>query len=211
MPSPLDETTERQLIARSQRGDTAAFNELIAAYQQVLYTVAYRMLGEEQAAADVTQEALFAAYRHIGAFRGQSLRAWLLRITGNAAIDVWRGRQRRPALSVEQLARDDEAAAGDTLAALADPAPAANPEEFVLRTELQEVIQRGLDTLPPDQRLAIILRDIQGLSYEEIAAITEANLGTVKSRIARGRAGLRAFLRRHEELLPQLYRLKGKR
>jgi RNA polymerase sigma-70 factor (ECF subfamily) len=210
MSTPPDERLEQEWIARSQHGDRAAFNELVVAYQQTVYALAYRMLGDEQAAADVAQEAFFAAYRHIGTFRGQSFRAWLLRIVSNAAIDAWRNRQRRPTLSIEQLAADNTASAADALAMLADPTGAVNPEESVLQHELQDLIQRGLAILPPDQRLAVILRDMQGLSYEEIAAITEVNLGTVKSRIARGRSGLRAFLRRHAELLPYPYRLKGR-
>jgi RNA polymerase sigma-70 factor (ECF subfamily) len=210
MSTPPDERLEQEWIASSQHGDRAAFNELVVAYQQTVYALAYRMLGDEQAAADVAQEAFFAAYRHIGTFRGQSFRAWLLRIVSNAAIDAWRNRQRRPTLSIEQLAADNTASAADALAMLADPTGAVNPEESVLQHELQDLIQRGLAILPPDQRLAVILRDMQGLSYEEIAAITEVNLGTVKSRIARGRSGLRAFLRRHAELLPYPYRLKGR-
>jgi len=210
MPDPPDEMIERQLIARSQRGDVAAFNELVTLHQQVVYAVVYRMLGDEQAAADITQEAFFAAYRHISGFRGRSFRAWLLRIASNAAIDIWRKRQRHPTISMELMAENDDQPPCDAPATLSNLGQTVNPEEIVVGNELRALIQRGLGMLPPDQRLAVILRDIQGLSYEEIVAVTATNLGTVKSRIARGRSNLRAFLRRYEELLPRPYRLKDR-
>ncbi len=198
---------EALLIARSRRKDTTAFNQLILMHQQAVYTLAYRMLGDPENAADVTQESLFAAYRAIESFRGGSFRSWLLRITSNACFDYWRRARRRPAESLEALTEQP----GDHDEGLAQQFAADerwNPETVVMRAELQEYIQAALLRLPLEQRLAVVLSDIQGLSYEEIAALTSTTLGTVKSRIARARAQLRNALQRHAELLPRPYRLK---
>lgn len=198
---------EALLVARSRRKDTAAFNQLILLHQQSVYTLAYRMLGDPENAADVTQEALFSAYRAIDSFRGGSFRSWLLRITSNACYDYFRRVRRRPAESLEALT-DQSAESDEGLAQQFAADEAWNPEALALRVELQELIQAALLRLPLEQRLAIVLSDIQGLPYEEIAAMTNTTLGTVKSRIARGRTHLRAYLQRHAELLPRSYRLK---
>ena len=198
---------EEQLIASSQRGDIDAFNQLVLHYQQSAYGVAYRMLGDADTAADVTQDAFIAAFRNIQSFRpGSSFRAWLLRIASNMACDQWRRTQRRPQESLDMLADEDELHSVEDLGALVATGQDTNPEEFVLTEELQEVIQRGLATLPLEQREAVVLCDIEGLTYEEIATATHTSLGTVRSRIARGRARLRNYLYKHRELLPRNYR-----
>jgi len=206
--SKLMRDDEDQLIARSQRGDVDAFNQLILHYQQTTYGVVLRMLGDADVAADVTQDAFIAAFRGISSFRGgSSFRAWLLRIASNIACDHWRRTQRHPAESLEALADEDEPHSASDLGALVETEQDKNPEEYLLSQELQELIQRGLQELPLEQRVAVILCDIQGLSYEEIAASTQTTLGTVRSRIARGRARLRNYLYQHRELLPRNYRL----
>lgn len=205
----LTRDDDDELIARSQRGDVDAFNQLVLRYQQTMFAVIYRTLGDYDAAADVTQEAFLSAFRGMQSFRGgSSFRAWLLRIGSNAACDHWRRVQRRPAESLESLTEDDEGQAVSALAALATAGIEGNPEERILTQELQELIQQGLEQLPLDQRVAIVLCDIEGFSYEEIAASTQATLGTVRSRISRGRAKLRSYLYEHKELLPGNYRLK---
>ncbi len=191
---------EANLIAASQKGDTAAFNQLVWAYQERAYNLAYRMLGDPDAAADATQDAFLSAYRAIGGFRGGSFRAWILRIVSNACYDQLRRQQRRPTASL------------DALYTVAEEYPVApsvgnGPENHVLRRELWEIVGVGLQTLPPDQREAVILRDVQGLDYDEIAQVTRVSLGTVKSRISRGRVRLRDYLRQHPELLPPDLRL----
>jgi RNA polymerase sigma-70 factor (ECF subfamily) len=196
---------ETLLVARSRRKDTAAFNQLILMHQQSVYTLAYRMLGDPEHAADVTQERLFAAYRAIESFRGGSFRAWLLRITSNACFDHWRRTKRRPAESLEALT-DQPGDADEGLAQQFASDERWNPETVALRVELQTLLQGALLRLPLEQRLAVVLSDIEGLAYDEIATLTSTTLGTVKSRIARGRAQLRAYLQRHAELLPRLYR-----
>ena len=199
---------EEQLIARSQHGDVNAFNELILRYQQMTYGAVLRMLGDPDIAADITQDAFIAAFRGISSFRGgSSFRSWLLRIAYNLVCDHWRRAQRHPAESLEVLTDEDEPHPASDLAALVETGQEKNPEEYLLNQELQELIQRGLQELPLDQRIAVILCDIQGLSYEEIATTIQATLGTVRSRIARGRARLRDYLSQYRELLPRNYRL----
>lgn len=190
---------ESQLIADSQRGDVRAFNVLVEHYQTRLYNLCYRMLGDPDAAADVTQDAFLSAFRNIRRYRGGSFAAWMMRIATNACYDQLRARQRRPTSSIDALL-DDE-----------DHAPrqfedsGESPDERSLRNELAGEIQRGLDELDADQRLAIVLSDIQGFSYDEISVVTGWPLGTVKSRLSRGRAQLRNVLRQGE-LLPARYR-----
>ena len=199
---------EEQLIARSQRGDVNAFNELVLRYQQIAYSVALRMLGDHDTAADVTQDVFIAAFRAIQSFRGgSSFRAWLLRITSNMVCDHWRRTQRHPADSLDALIDEDEPHASDVLSSLTATGHTVNPEEALLNQELHDIIQQGLRELPLEQRVAVVLCDVEGLSYEEVALTTEASLGTVRSRIARGRARLRVFLSKHQELLPRNYRL----
>ena len=199
---------EEQLIVRSQRGDVNAFNQLIERYQQTTYGVVFRMVGNADVAADVTQDAFIAAFRGIQGFRGgTSFRAWLLRIASNMACDHWRRTQRHPAESLDALTDEDELHPASDLGALVEIGIEKNPEEYLLNQELQALIQRGLQEIPLDQRVAVVLCDIQGLSYEEIAETTQATLGTVRSRIARGRARLRNYLYQYRELLPRNYRL----
>lgn len=192
---------EQALIAAAQQGDVGAFNRLVLAYQNMVYNLAYRILSDGDAAADATQDAFLSAYRAIGRFRGGSFKAWLLRIVTNACYDQLRVKQRRPTASLEALL-------------VTDPAPgpsfadeAEGPEEYALRQELSQIIQAGIGTLPADQRIALVLSDIQGFSYQEIAEITDVSLGTVKSRLSRARAKLRDFLLASGELLPARYRL----
>jgi RNA polymerase sigma-70 factor, ECF subfamily len=199
---------EEELIKRSQRGDVAAFNQLVLRYQQTVYGAVYRMVGNADVAADVTQDAFLAAFRGIGTYHGSSsFRAWLLRIGSNMACDHWRRVQRHPADSLEYLTEDDESPSSEVLSALASTQLSDNPEEVILTQELQALIQQGLEKLPLDQRVAVVLCDVQGLSYEEVAASVQVSIGTVRSRISRGRARLRSYLDQHRELLPRNYRL----
>jgi RNA polymerase sigma-70 factor (ECF subfamily) len=199
---------EEELIKRSQRGDVAAFNQLVLHYQQIVYGAVYRMVGNADVAADVTQDTFLAAFRGIGTYHGgSSFRAWLLRIGSNMACDHWRRVQRHPADSLEYLTEDDETPSSEILSALASTQPADNPEEMMLTQELQAIIQQGLEKLPLDQRVAVVLCDVQGLSYEEVAESVQVSIGTVRSRISRGRARLRSYLDQHRELLPRNYRL----
>lgn len=193
---------EQSLIAQAQRGDLHAFNQLVLAYQSTLYNVAYRILGDSDAAADATQDAFVSAYKAIARFRGGSFKAWLLRIVTNACYDQLRVKQRRPTDSLDDMLVEPEHDA-----TLRDDSE--SPEDFVLRQELGAAIQQGLSVLPPDQRITLVLSDIEGLSYEEIAQATQVSLGTVKSRLSRARSKLRDYLLHNGELLPAAYRLQG--
>lgn len=206
----LSHEAEKQLIASSQSGDVNAFNQIVQHYQQTVYRAVYRILGNPEVAADVTQDAFFAAFRNIHTFRGgSSLRAWLLRIASNLACDHWRRVQRHPSESLDILSEEDESHNPGQLGALISATITDNPEANLLSQELQDLIQHGLQQLSLDQRTAIVLCDIEGLSYEEVATTTQTTLGTVRSRIARGRARLRDYLYQHKELLPRDYRLTG--
>jgi RNA polymerase sigma factor (sigma-70 family) len=192
-------TEETALIERSQGGDLDAFNALVLAYQSQVYNLCLRMLGSPQAAEDATQEAFIAGYRAISRFRHGSFRAWLLRIAANACYDELRRRRSRPQVPLE-ASPDEERPAAEF------PAPDEPLDQRAERLELARCLQEGLASLPADQRLAVILRDVQGLAYEEVAAATAATLGTVKSRISRGRTAVRNFLLARGELLPSRFR-----
>ena len=192
---------EQALIASARKGDARAFNQLILFYQGMVYNVAYRILVDPDAAADATQDAFLSAFKAIRKFRGGSFKAWLLRIVTNACYDQLRVKQRRPASSLENLTPET-----DHAYYLRDPAE--QPAEFVERQELNRVIQAGVQTLPMDQRIVLVLSDVQGLGYQEIVEATGLSLGTVKSRLSRGRAKLRDYLWQQRELLPAHYRLR---
>jgi RNA polymerase sigma-70 factor (ECF subfamily) len=171
----------------------AAFNQLVDSYQRLAYNVAYRTLGQAEEAADATQDAFLSAFRAISDFRGGSFKAWLLRIVVNACYDQLRRRQRQPTDSLEALADSSHAD-------LAPSDPALGPEPTALGQETAEAIQQALDRLAPEQRLTVVLCDVQGLSYEEAAAALEVAIGTVKSRLSRARAQLRDELIARGEL-----------
>jgi RNA polymerase sigma-70 factor (ECF subfamily) len=191
---------ERRLVETAQRGDVESFNALVRLYEGRLYNLCYRMLGDADSAADAAQDAFLSAFRNLRSFRGGSFRSWILRIATNTCYDVLRARKRRPTTSL-----DIETDGGEDSAPLQIADSAESPDDFALRRELAAAIQQGLATLPEEQRIILILSDIQGLAYEEIADITATNLGTVKSRLSRGRARLRDVLKAGE-LLPARYR-----
>jgi len=194
---------EHALIAAARRGDAQAFNKLILQHQTLVYNVAYRVLHDSDAAADATQDAFISAFRALRGFRGGSFKAWLLRIVTNAGYDQLRAAKRRPSTSLDDMLVDP-----DHSATLMDEAE--SPEEYAVRQDLSRAIQHGLDGLPPDQKMTVILSDIQGLSYEEVAEATGVSLGTVKSRLSRGRARLRDSMQQQPELLPRRYRPVGR-
>ena len=191
---------ERRLVETAQRGDVESFNALVRLYEGRLYNLCYRMLGDADSAADAAQDAFLSAFRNLRSFRGGSFRSWILRIATNTCYDVLRARKRRPTTSL-----DIETDGGEDSSPLQIADSAESPDDFALRRELAAAIQQGLATLPEEQRIILILSDIQGLAYEEIADITATNLGTVKSRLSRGRARLRDVLKAGE-LLPARYR-----
>ncbi len=195
---------ERRAVERAKRGDVASFNTLVARYQSMAYGLALRMLGDPEAAADVTQDAFFSAYRNIESYRGSSFRSWLLRIVSNGCYDYWRAQRRRPSTSLEALREgdSDQPDEGVSDAALGDAGADQtwDPDRVAMRRETIAAIEAALLQLPPEQRLAVILCDVQGLDYEEVARVMAVPLGTVKSRIARARDRLRRLLTPRGEL-----------
>ncbi len=184
---------EAQALDAARRGDVAAFNKLVLMYQTVVYNVALRTVGNPEDAADATQEAFLSAFRAIREFRGGSFKSWLLRIAVNACYDVLRRRQRRPASSLDELTELGE---GE----FAPPDRVLGREAAAIGAETARVIQDGLATLPDEQRMLVVLCDVQGLSYEEAAEVSQVALGTVKSRLSRARARLRDYLAQRGEL-----------
>ncbi|MCC7355071.1 MAG: sigma-70 family RNA polymerase sigma factor [Anaerolineae bacterium] len=178
---------ESVLIQRAQKGDLGAFNQLVLGYQSHAYNVAYRLLGDSEEAADATQDAFLKAYKALRQFHGGSFRAWLLRIVTNTCYDLLRVRRHYPTDSIEAM-QDDPDEPREL------PYHGEGPEEHALRVEAQELIQAGIDALPREQRVVLVLSDIEGLSYQETAQIVGVELGTVKSRLSRARGRLRGFL-----------------
>src|SRR4029079_6263036 len=196
---------ELNMIADAQKGDIASFNQLVRAYQSIVFHTAYRVLGDSDAASDATQDAFVNAYKNIRSFRGGSFKAWLLRIVTNTCYDQLRAKKRKPTASLDALLVDPD-----------NPAPGLgeareeSPHDHAERSELAYWIDQGLQTLPYDQRITLVLSDIDGFAYEEIAEVTSTNVGTVKSRLSRARAHLREYLLKQQELLPESYRLKNR-
>lgn len=195
----LASDAEEQLIARAAAGDLEAFNQLVLAYQNLAYSVAYRTLQEQDAAADAVQESFIKAFRSLGAFHGGSFKSWIIRIVVNTCYDSLRSQRRRPTDSIDDFAED-----GEYAPQLEDPAE--RPEAYAQRMELSALIEQGIRGLPPDQRLALTLCDVHGYAYEEISDLTGMPMGTVKSRINRARARLRDYLLQYPELLPSAFR-----
>ena len=192
---------EQALIDSARKGDARAFNQLVLLYQGLAYNVAFRILNNPDAASDATQEAFLKAFKAMRRFRGGSFKAWLLRIVTNACYDQLRKKKRRPTSSLDDLPVEE-----DHSYYMHDPAE--QPDEYVERQELGNTIQAGISTLPPEQRTVLVLSDVQGFNYAEIAEVMDVSLGTVKSRLSRARARLRDYLVEQGELLPAKYRLR---
>lgn len=176
---------EQELVARMQRRDEAAFEELIRLYEKKVYTLCLRMCGNSEDAEEAAQDTFLSLWRGIDRFRQESsLSTWIYRLASNACIDLLRRGKRNPA----GPSLDDEEVFLDA----ADPSP--QPQQEVERREARRALQEGLCSLPEEYRAILLLREVEGLSYAEISAATALELGTVKSRISRGRTLLRNYL-----------------
>jgi len=184
---------EKALAYLALAGDLAAFNQLVERVQGSAYNTACRMLNDEAAAADVLQESLIKAFRALGTYRGGSFKSWFLRILINSCYDALRVQKRRSALSLDELNAE-----GEPTLQLTDPGD--QPEAHVARMELRQWLNKGIAALPIEQRVAVLLFDVEGYSYNEIAEITGVSMGTLKSRLSRGRLRLRDYLLRHRVL-----------
>ena len=191
--SPDDAVARRDqhLVERALDGDLGAFNQLVEAYQDLCHALVARMVPDPDQAGDAVQEAFFSAYRNLRSYHGPSFRGWLTRIAINAAMDLQRARKRRPSSPYPEL--EDES--------WQPPAGAdSDPETIAATGERPRVLVAALAAIAADQRNAIVLYDVEGYDYAEIATMTGVSLGTVKSRIHRGRLALRALLADRMEL-----------
>ncbi|MBQ8111436.1 MAG: sigma-70 family RNA polymerase sigma factor [Clostridia bacterium] len=182
---------EARLISRASAGDAAAFNALMGMHERRMYAVALRMCGNAEDAQDCLQEAMLRVYRAISGFKAQSsFSTWVYRITMNTCLDELRKRKNRPNTSLDGLldAGWSPVDGGET------------PERHALRREVRLNLQEFIRELPEDMRAAVVLRDVQGYSYDEIAEMLDVNVGTIKSRISRGREKLREKISARSEL-----------
>jgi RNA polymerase sigma-70 factor, ECF subfamily len=173
------------LLERAREGDLNGFNDLVVCYQDMLFALVVRMVPDRDQASDAVQEAFFSAYRNMGSFRGGSVKSWLSRIAINAAMDTQRLRKRRPSEPYPELEDDTWQPPADA---------SADPVTTSLTSERHRVLNAALAKITDDQRTAIVLYDVEGYDYAEIADMTGVSVGTVKSRIHRGRLSLRSLL-----------------
>lgn len=197
-PADID---DNELVEQAVNGDVNAFNGLVLRYQDRIYSIAYRIMGEPDGAADMTQDAFINAYRKLDTYRGGSFVGWMGRIVTNTCYDELRKRRRRPQTAFEDLpggdADDGPPIASDSI----------TPEEAALQSDLQQAIADCIRALNDDQRVVMVLSDIQHQSYQEIAETMNLNIGTVKSRLSRARVSVRNCLQAVQELLPPEFRL----
>jgi len=178
------------LLIKAANGDTKAFEAIIIQYEKLIYNISYRIMGNAEDAKDISQEAIIKIYKNIKNCENiEHMRAWVSKITHNCCMDELRRRKRKITDSLDAAIDSDD---GEYARQITDPS--GDPEEELLRKEINKHIQDGLDMLSGDRRALIVLRDIQGLSYEEISEITQTPLGTVKSRISRGRETLKRII-----------------
>lgn len=183
----MSEQASDARIEKARRGDARAFEALLAEHSDRVYAHVARILGAGPEAEDVVQDACISAWRSIASFEGTSFRAWLFRIATNRAIDVVRARRRRGELPLEPN-EDEEQTWAEPVAGGPEPVDLASEQETF------RLVEAALARLPAEQRAVVVLRDVEGFDYEEIARITATELGTVKSRIHRGRLAVRNAL-----------------
>src|SRR4051812_22267640 len=191
-PASPEGGDDEALVRAAQRGDVDAYNRLVRAHERQAYAVALRLLRRPDLAEDATQDAFIQAYRALDTFRGGSFRAWLMRIVTNRCYDMLRSANRRAADSLDDQVFEAEPHWSSI-------APTDDPVARATQAELGRLLESALGRLPEDQRVTVLLCDVQGYAYEEAAQITGVALGTVKSRLSRARAALRDGLRGQEQ------------
>ena len=181
----FDCKTHDTLAVTARAGQTYCFNCIVEEHQTKAFNLAVHFLGDPALAEDATQEAFVSAYRAFSSFRGENLKAWLLRIVANTCRDMLRRSHSRPSVPLDEMILNPSS----------EPvSKKESPEDYVQRRELGRLIKRGMDTLPQEQRLAMTLIHIQGMSYEETSQTMICSLGTVKSHLSRARSAMRFFL-----------------
>jgi len=179
--------TDEELVARSKTGDTESFNQLVKRWERPIFALAYRTLGREEDARDVTQETFLRAFRALGGFKGDAkFSSWLYRIALNLCRDWIRKDRRAPMMAVPEGV--------DVEQLNAERQPVESVEDIAARAELSRVVARAMESLPPEQRQAIILKEYHGLTFQEIADLMKCPLSTVKTRVYQGLSTLRATL-----------------
>ena len=196
---------EKDLIQNAKKGDLDSFNQLVLNYEKQAFNIAYRIAGDTTIAEEATQNAFIKAYQKLGTFRGDSFKAWLFRIVTNACYDELRKVARRPQVPLEIEDKEGE----DTYTPNWIKDPGESPESFSERIEMASAINLCIDQLDDDFKLVLVLVDMQGLDYAEAANVAGSALGTVKSRLARGRKKVQECLQGFQELLPKKYRLQN--
>lgn len=189
------------LVNQSKSGDLDSFDELVKRYEGKVYTIAFRFTGNHADASDLAQEAFIKAYKGLKSFRGDaSFATWLYKIVSNVCRDELRRQQRQKNVSLDDL--------------VIHPGNAQylesteqSPEEYIEKNEIQHLVQQQLNNLPEEQRLILVMREIQGLTYDEIAIALDCNLGTVKSRLNRARQSLKQNVLKYRELFDKVIRL----
>ena len=182
---------EEKLISRAAKGDASAFNELLGAQEKRIYSVCLRMCGNHEDAQDCLQESMLRIYRAISSFKGQSsFSTWVYRVTMNTCLDELRKKKNKQTASLDGLLDSGWSPSDDC----------DTPEHHAIAEEKREAIHKAIADLPEDMRSAIVLRDIEGFSYDEISDMLSINVGTIKSRISRGREKLREKIRLKPEL-----------
>ena len=202
MPFSLPQFDETVWIEAAQHGSMDAFNQLILRYQDSLFNVAVRILGDNDKAADAVQEALISAWRSLHTFSGGSFRAWLSRTVINKCYDEFRRSSRHPVLPLMPYVDGEELEEREWLR---DPGLPLDMQMEAL--DLNDAIQDCLQSLPVAHRAVLVMVDVEGMNYEEAAASLDIPVGTVKSRLARARASLRSALREFSELLPSAFQV----
>ena len=180
--------TEQELVHSAQKGDTSAFGQLVEAHQSKIYTLCYRMTGNAEDAADLTQEVFLSAWRSLSRFQEQSsFGTWIYRMATNASIDFLRREKRRQVLSMT-MEEDSEERQAQV------PDERYSPHRLLEQKEARQAVANALAALSPEHRQVLVLREMEGLSYQEIGRLLDLEEGTVKSRIARARLALLDFL-----------------
>jgi len=189
--------TDEELVDRSRSGDADSFNQLITRWERPIYALSYRVIGREEDARDICQEAFLRAYRGLGGFKGEAkFSSWLYRITLNLCRDWIRKQRRAP---VSQMPEDT-----DAMELAAEVGPVESIEDLVARRELSAVVEEAMAKLPEEQRTAIILKEYHGMTFQEIADLQGCPLSTVKTRLYQGLSVLRRQLERNGQLQAEM-------
>ncbi|MBE5040370.1 RNA polymerase sigma factor [Ructibacterium gallinarum] len=192
---------EKQLIQQAQQGNPVAFEQLIAEHQKRIFSIAYRIAGNSDDAADMAQEVLVKIFKNINKFKGDSkFSTWIYRVATNTCLDELKRIRRHPSYSLDQEIDTEE---GSISAEIEDDAP--TPEESAERKAVRDAVNIAIARLGDDHKKVIVLRDLQGFSYEEIAKIMNCSEGTVKSRISRARSQLKKILQQDRELFADYF------